>query len=182
MIDHNIITDQYKQELQRLQTENKFKGLLGKYDPINKFVQKYNPTSIIDYGCAHGRLIDQLKLDFPEIDIIEGYDPGVPRFENIKHSTYECLISNDVIEHVEPSMLDITLEKMEMLYTKSAWLIIACYPAKKFLSDGRNAHLTIETPEWWLKKISSLFKNSKIVWQSIEYVNNKPELRVVLEK
>jgi hypothetical protein len=93
------------------------------------------------------------------------------------------LISNDVIEHFEPEFLDSTLEKMSNLYTKSAWLIIACYPAKKKLPDGRNAHLVIETPNWWEKKIQTTFVNSKIVKKEIvEFAVGKPELRLILER
>ena len=32
--------------------------------------------------------------------------------------------------------------------------LIACHPAKKKLSDGRNAHLIIEEPTWWKNKLS----------------------------
>jgi hypothetical protein len=27
--------------------------------------------------------------------------------------------------------------------------LIACFKSKKSLPDGRNAHLIIETPDWW---------------------------------
>jgi hypothetical protein len=32
---------------------------------------------------------------------------------------------------------------------KAGWFRIACYPAKKHLPDGRNAHLIVQPPEWW---------------------------------
>ena len=34
--------------------------------------------------------------------------------------------------------------------------LIACHPAKKCLSDGRNAHLIIESPTWWRSKLQSI--------------------------
>ena len=178
-----MISTDYKKSLEQLQSANSFKGLLVKYDPIKEFVSMYQPQSIIDYGCARGNLVNQLKQDFSNIPIIEGFDPGVPEFNTIKQDSYECLISNDVIEHFEPEFLDSTLQKMETLFTKSAWLIIACYPAKKRLPDGRNAHLIIESPKWWIKKIKNTFTNSNIVKKEIvEFSEGKPELRLILEK
>jgi hypothetical protein len=38
---------------------------------------------------------------------------------------------------------------------RCGWFRIACYPAKKHLPDGRNAHLIIESPDWWRTKILS---------------------------
>jgi hypothetical protein len=35
----------------------------------------------------------------------------------------------------------------------AGWFRIACYPAKKYLPDGRNAHLIVELPEWWRKQL-----------------------------
>jgi hypothetical protein len=34
--------------------------------------------------------------------------------------------------------------------------LIACYPSKKFLPDGRNAHLIIEKPEYWRNKFKTI--------------------------
>ena len=37
--------------------------------------------------------------------------------------------------------------------TVAGWFRIACYPAKKQLPDGRNAHLIVEKPEWWREQL-----------------------------
>ena len=34
--------------------------------------------------------------------------------------------------------------------------LIACHPAKRGMSDGRNAHLIIENPDWWRSKLQSV--------------------------
>ena len=85
-------------------------------------------------------------------------------------------------------------------FTKSAWLIIACYPAKKILPDGRNAHLIVENPTWWLDKISNTMLKSKISKSKVVIRNpdsdilnkktkqiivskgNQIELRLIMEK
>jgi hypothetical protein len=35
----------------------------------------------------------------------------------------------------------------------AGWFRIACYPAKKHLPDGRNAHLIVESPAWWREQL-----------------------------
>lgn len=178
-----MISKEYKNNLKILQNNNSFKNILVKYDPIKNFVSTEMPESILDYGCAKGNLIKQLKIDFPTIRLIDGYDPGVEEFEIYPQNAYDCLISNDVLEHIEPMFLNETLSKIEELFTKSAWFIIACYPAKKILPDGRNAHLIQESPDWWKNKINTSFKKSKIVhWEIVEFAPNKPEIRVILRK
>jgi trans-aconitate methyltransferase len=178
-----MISDDYKQNLTQLQQANKFKGLLVKYDPIQQFVQHYQPASIIDYGCAKGTLIQQLKQDFPHIATIHGYDPGVPEFDTIPQTTYDCLISNDVIEHFEPEFLQQSLVHMNSLWTRATWLIIACYPAKKHLPDGRNAHLIVETPDWWRQMVGKCFTDCRVVYDEVvEFAPGKPELRLILER
>jgi hypothetical protein len=39
-----------------------------------------------------------------------------------------------------------------------AYLVISTRKAVKQLEDGRNAHLIVETPEYWYNKISQYFK------------------------
>ena len=179
----DLLSDNYKQFLKQLQTKNKFKGLLVKYEPVKVFVEQYRPDSILDYGCAKGHLIQQLRKDFANIKTIDGYDPGVPEFDCISQAQYDCLISNDVIEHFEPEFLDQSLMHMNTLFTRAAWLIIACYPAKKNLPDGRNAHLIIESSDWWRQRVAQCFTNCRVVYdQVVEFAPGKPELRLILER
>jgi trans-aconitate methyltransferase len=177
-----LISDEYKKHLETLQKNNKFKGQLLKYDPVKDFIKQYNPASIIEYGCAKGTLVTRIQQDFPTITV-DGYDPGVAEFDRIPDRTYDCLISNDVIEHFEPDQLEQSLEYMNTLFTKCAWLIIACYPAKKSLPDGRNAHLIIESPDWWMEKIKKCFTNTNVHWSEVtEFFPGKPEIRIILTK
>jgi DNA-binding Lrp family transcriptional regulator len=175
-------------DYQNLISNVKFKNLLDKYDLTHKFIKDYSPTSVIDFGCSKGNLLKKIKEDFSSINEIYGYDPGVPEYSNLPNKSYDVLISTDVLEHIEPKFLNETLQLIESLFNKSAWLIIACYPAKKKLLDGRNAHLIVKSPEWWVEKINSTFNKSKIVYKETTYITTKKdntpklELRLILEK
>jgi cyclopropane fatty-acyl-phospholipid synthase-like methyltransferase len=128
---------------------------------IKSFVETYQPKSLIDFGCSDGEMLPILSERY-NINAI-GYDPGVSEFENIPTTAVDCLTSTDVLEHVEPEMIDDTLKIINTLFTKSAFLLIASYPAKKHLPDGRNAHLIIENFDWWKNKLET-FVNGKIVY------------------
>ena len=104
---------------------HQFKEKLPKYHLVQDFLKDESPKSLIDFGCAHGAMISRIKNDFPDILIVDGYDPGVIEYEKFPQQQYDCLVSNDVIEHIEPEYLDSTLIAMSKLFTKSAWLIIA---------------------------------------------------------
>lgn len=178
-----MISDTYKQELQKVHNRkaSNFKTSLKKYGAVKSFIETYKPTSVIDYGCGKGTYVRQIQEDFNIKS--KGYDPGVTEFENLPIETFDCLISNDVIEHFEPEYLTPNLQKMQSLFTKAAWLIIACYPAKKHLPDGRNAHLIIEDSAWWRNKIEKSFDQCIIkTWHETELNVGKPEIRIILEK
>jgi hypothetical protein len=92
------------------------------------------------------------------------------------------IYSSDVLEHIEPELLDDTLQSLCECAVKYQYHLIACHPAKKSLSDGRNAHLIIEDPSWWNNKLKSL-KNWNIVYEDVierdVIVKKGPPLHVV---
>ena len=61
------------------------------------------------------------------------------------------LLWNEVLQ---PGHIDETLDDLFNIATKYQYHLIACHPAKKKLNDGRNAHLIIETPDWWKAKLA----------------------------
>jgi hypothetical protein len=167
-----------------------YKELLPKYDLVYDFVAKYQPCSLVDWGCASGKLLNRVAEDFPGIQESAGYDPGNPDYDIVPSGAYDCLVSCDVIEHIEPDQLDASFKLMQSKFRRSAFLIAACYPAKKILDDGRNAHLIVENCAWWLDRIQRQFDQCHVTWwQAIDFggkphkgIRPKPELRLILEK
>jgi hypothetical protein len=60
----------------------------------------------------------------------------------------------DVLEHIEPELLDNVLDHLQSLTELVVMLTIDSGPAGKTLADGRNAHLIQEPMSWWLPKLS----------------------------
>jgi 2-polyprenyl-3-methyl-5-hydroxy-6-metoxy-1,4-benzoquinol methylase len=59
----------------------------------------------------------------------------------------------DVLEHIEPNLLDNVLDDLKRVIVKAGVLTVSTVAAKRLLPDGRNAHLIVAPMEWWLPKI-----------------------------
>lgn len=118
---------------------------------LNEFIQDCKPRSILDFGCGKGNLVKVLSASYPSIEI-KGYDPANPEYD-VPIKPVDMIISTDVLEHIEPDMIDTVITTM---YENSRYQyhLISCAPAKLILPDGRNAHLIQETPEWWKNRFT----------------------------
>jgi hypothetical protein len=130
---------------------------------------QYQAKDVLDYGCGKGAL----KPAFPQAWTETGgqgpapgvylYDPAVPAFaaEPLPHDVVVCA---DVLEHVEPDCLDAVLADLARVTLKICFAVIATRPAKKVLSDGRNAHLLVQPPEWWRARMNAHFAIVQWSW------------------
>lgn len=109
-------------------------------------------VSVLDYGCGKGML--KTALGNPEW--IAEYDPAVPGKDG-KPKLADLVVCTDVLEHIEPELLDNVLTHLARLTAKAALLIIATRPAGKTLPDGTNAHKIIKNADWWRAKLEEKF-------------------------
>jgi len=147
-----LFSDKYASLLNQLHNKKPHFGDSGRYKGLTKWMQKHNAKTAIDYGCGKGFVMESVKQDLPGVTVI-GYDPGMPNFSSIPTEAVDVVYCTDVLEHIEPDMIDNVLKHIHSLFNKSAWFVIDTVPAKKHLPDGRNAHLIIENQEWWTNKI-----------------------------
>ena len=78
------------------------------------------------------------------------------------------VVCTDVLEHIEPELLDNVLSHMSKCMLKCGYLVISNVEALTILDDGRNAHLIIEDKEWWKTKLSEYFSVESMQWQTRE--------------
>ena len=156
--------------------KSSFGGKIKELGEFNFFLKKWNPTPVLDYGCGKGVITSTLQEQYPNIKF-EGYDPAVQMFNIVPTKKFDCVFSNDVLEHIEPEYIDSVLTHILSLSNNYIWLRIDTKPARKILSDGRNAHLIQESPEWWTKKISKLI-SPNIVYN---YSNENSRIDIAIE-
>jgi hypothetical protein len=142
----------YRAQLVRLHSARSWGADGGKHTAaVRELWSKYKPATVLDYGCGENRLAESLKAEFR----ISGYDPGIPERASMPKPC-EMVICTDVLEHVEPAKLDAVLDHLWRITGKVAYLVIDVKPAKAVLPDGRNAHLSLHEPQWWISKLMTI--------------------------
>ena len=117
------------------------------YPMIAHLAQKMKAVSILDYGAGKGKFAEA----YPHL-MIDQYDPAIPGKDE-RPEPCDFLVCLDVLEHIEPELLDNVLDDIQHLAKRAVFLTVATRPAHKTLPDGRNAHLIQAKAEWWIPKL-----------------------------
>lgn len=118
---------------------------------VDHLATKLGTHDILDYGCGKRTLESALGY------FIRNYDPAIPELAESPKYPADIVVCTDVLEHIEPEMLDDVLDDLQRLTRKLGMFVIATGPAKKVLEDGRNAHLIQEGESWWMPKLKARF-------------------------
>jgi hypothetical protein len=150
-----MISAAYRQEQESLHENDNYGTASVVYARhVSSILNKYHITDILDYGAGKGRLSESLSLDHQAN--VSRYDPAVKKWAKTPdpHEFVACI---DVLEHIEPEYLEDVLDDLKRVTRRMGFFSIHMGPAKKTLSDGRNAHLIIKPLDWWLPKIMERF-------------------------
>lgn len=158
-------TPEYLDELKALHSKDAFGKASGIPDAVVELKAQHDFSSILDFGCGKGNTSKSFKQTWPDTEVFS-YDPVMSPIEI--PSQVDLVYSSDVLEHVEPDLIDETLDHLFSI-SNYQYHLIACHPAKKALSDGRNAHLIIEEPSWWLQKFEAHLGNDWEIISTDEY-------------
>lgn len=152
-----LITDQYRAEQAALHARGNYGTAALQYgEVVWSLLRSTGATSILDYGCGSKRSLLQ-ALNPPDTLAYEGYDPAIPDYSGDPLPA-ELVCCIDVLEHIEPTLLDNVLDHLAMLCDPYGFFTVHSGPAVKVLSDGRNAHLTQQGPDWWLPRFKQRFE------------------------
>lgn len=121
---------------------------------VAKLVEEFGCKSILDYGCGKGSLAAELRRSFPDV---REYDPAIAG-KDTAPSPADLVVCTDVLEHIEPGMVDSVLDHLQKATKKVLLFSIATTPAKKFLADGRNAHLSLHGLAFWEAALCAKFE------------------------
>jgi len=164
-----LITDAYRRANEMLHETTQYGVTAPRFmGAIDQIATTYKAADILDYGSGPR---EHVKAAFGER--ARSYDPCVPHLAADPEPA-DLLVSCDVLEHIEPELLGNVLDHMASLSRKAAFLTIATGPAKKYLPDGRNAHLIQEGPDYWLPLLMER-------WQLKHFQDIGPELVCVME-
>lgn len=154
-MDKPLISEEYRKLNAELHDRKAKYG--GKGDAWGErvvgYIKEVRAQTMLDYGCGKGNLISDVHMRQPSL-AIRGYDPvTAPELP----TPADFVTCNDVLEHIEPALLDNVLEHIASLIRMRGLLVISQRLANKTLADGRNAHLIVEKTGWWIKRLKPYF-------------------------
>lgn len=154
----NLITENYKAVQRQKHAECQEWGTSGQHwvESARSFIEEHDAKTVLDYGCGKNTLLAALNDIMPEKMFLP-YDPCIPEFD-VTPMPSDVVLCTDVLEHIEPDLIDAVLDHIRDLTKKAAYLVIFTQPAKHVLPDGRNAHLICKGPSYWTPKLEKRFK------------------------
>ena len=174
-----LITEEYKKLNAELHSKEASYGASGHQSAgtVADIAHRLQTSDILDYGCGKGTL--RAALGFP----IHQYDPCIPEF-SAPPEPADIVICGDVLEHIELNCLDAVLDDLQRVTKRAGVFVIANRPAKRTLSDGRNAHLIQQPLSWWQPKIEERFEIYRIKENKfgfVFFVGQKPIKKAVFK-
>jgi hypothetical protein len=147
-----VISRKYRQQNEMLHAMNAAYGAGGHRwaSYVVDLSNRIEASSILDYGCGKGTLAAAIGNT-----IVREYDPAIEGKTTAEPA--DLVVCTDVLEHIEPALLDNVLEHLASVTVKRLFFNIAIVPAKKHLPDGRNAHLLVRPAFWWKNRLEKFF-------------------------
>jgi hypothetical protein len=151
------ISDAYLLEQIKLHENPNYGTASIQFSPMMaELISHLKPRTLTDYGAGK----QNLKLALDRMNITgydyQPYDPAFPHYGEPLQGDLVCCI--DVLEHIEPDLLDNVLAHLAELIVKAGFFTVHTGPAGKKLSDGRNAHLIQQPTSWWLPRLCRFFE------------------------
>jgi hypothetical protein len=151
VVESEALAPELISRYETLHSENPNYGSVnGVHPKVVEWAKGRSLTSVLDYGCGKGVLVDMLQKQ--GVSAV-GFDPAVSRFlGNYKISgekSYQGVCCTDVMEHIPMSSVPHTLKTIGRLAEKTVFLNISTRKAAHHFPDGRNCHETVCSGKVW---------------------------------
>ena len=130
-------------------------------EAIRELIDMTAATSLLDYGCgkgqqyrwrdiklSDGQVVDSLMSYWGHPEVAK-YDPGYEPYSHLPEGKFDGVVCTDVLEHCPEEDLPWILDELFAHARRFVYANVACFPAKKRLPSGENAHVTVRPPAWW---------------------------------
>lgn len=155
---NDLYSEEYQEQLKQHHDSHHWGGaVVGKIPEILFFMELMEVNDVLDYGCGRGDFKNIVESKLGNKYEIYEYEPGIKE-KTDKPNPANMVICIDVLEHIEPELIDNVLDDLQRLVKKIGYFTICLAKALQYLPDGRNAHLIVEPREWWKSKLQSRFK------------------------
>lgn len=157
VVSRPLISEEYRAMQTELHKNPNYGVASLHYGPlVSLTAMQEHTTEVLDYGAGKGRLAGELRRFCGRQMKVRHYDPAIPEWSATPEPC-DFVACIDVLEHIEPDMLDAVLDDLQRVTRKAGLFTIHTGRAVKTLPDGRNAHLIQQPAEWWLPKLKQRF-------------------------
>ena len=153
------ISDEYLKEQQKLH-ENPNYGIASTQfaSSVANLIRQSKAKSLTDYGAGKQRLWSSLeKLGVTDRLQYQPYDPAFPEYGPPKAADLVCCI--DVLEHIEPELLNNVLQELSTLVTRAGFFTIHQGPAGKNAVRRSKCPLDSEADILVAAKVESILRD-----------------------
>lgn len=144
------------------------KSVLKYVHYIRSILKDNRCKTLLDYGSGKGYLYEAdhaytkknltKALDkFWKLDEVTCYDPGVEKFSKLPEGVFDGVIAVDVMEHIPTEDAEWVLDQIIGYASKTVFLNIACYQALKTFKNGKNVHVSVHSPDWWMDLLNKVW-------------------------
>lgn len=140
--------------------------------------EDYGCKDVLDYGCGKGSFSKWFPKKITRMEVTD-YDPATAKTDPKPRDLVMCI---DVMEHIEPDCLDDVLKHLDSKIKRVGLFLISTREAGKHLADGRNAHLIIQSPDWWEAKFREVWPTVVDLRTSYPELVKADEVMLLVEK
>lgn len=163
-----------------LAPERTFPGekLLPQAPRIKRLIERTGAATLLDYGSGKGQMYQRSPVEvtgtgtwpsireYWNVQDIRCYDPCYEPFNRLPDEKFDGVICTDVLEHCPEEDIPWILDELFGYAQKFVFANAACYPARKHLPNGENAHCTIREPAWWRERLqASAARHPGVLWE-----------------
>jgi hypothetical protein len=160
--------------------EQTFPGhsLLPHVQHIKRLIEATGARTVLDYGAGKGlqyqprqividgRHVADGVAEYWDVDEVRCYDPGCEAHSSLPVGKFDGVVCTDVLEHCPEEDLAWIVDEIFNYARRFVYLNVACFPARKTLPTGENAHVTVREPEWWRALVAECSaRYADIVWE-----------------
>lgn len=152
---NNLISPEYKKLNSQMHHQMPKYGVSAQryLSDIEDWLGELKPKTVLDYGCGKGGLKKGLRNKGIEV---HEYDPCILGKGDFPGPA-EVVFCIDVLEHVEPEYMDNVLDHIHALALKGLYITVSTTQGKRRLPDGRPAHISVYSFEFWKQKLFTVF-------------------------
>ena len=142
--------------------------------------RRFQLQTLLDYGCGKAMFYqpvhDIQAPDGRRVTCLQEmlgvdatlYDPGYRRYSEKPAGTFDLVVCTDVLEHCDEADLPWIVDELFGFARTCLFANVACYPARKSLPNGENAHCTVRAADWWRTFFSGIAAGHPAIhWQVV---------------